>query len=46
MKANADKCHLLLTNNEENNIFIGGETIKNNEKENLLGIIVDNKLFY
>ena len=45
-KVNADNCHLLVTNNEEQNIFIGGETIKNNEKENLLRITIDNKLFY
>ena len=55
-KVNADNCHLLVTNNEEKNIFIGGETIKNifiggetiknNEKENLLRITIDNKLFY
>ena len=31
MKANADKCHLLITINEERNISIGEEKIQNSK---------------
>ena len=45
MKANADKCHLLVTNNAENySINLGGIKIDNSSKEKLLGILVDNQL--
>ena len=30
MKANGDKCHFLIVTNEERNISIGGEKIRNN----------------
>ena len=43
MKANADKCHLLITTNEERNISIGGEKIQNSKSEKLLGVTADNK---
>ena len=47
MKANADKCHLLITTNEERNISIGGEKIQNSKSEKLLGVTADNKrVFY
>ena len=44
MKANADKCHLLITTNEERNISIEGEKIQNSKNEKLLGVTIDNKL--
>ena len=45
MKANADKCHLLVTNNAENySINLGGIKIDNSSEEKLLGILVDNQL--
>ena len=42
MKVNADKCHLLITTNEEINISIGGEKIQNSKCEKLLGVTIDN----
>ena len=42
MKANADKCHLLITTNEERNISVGGEKIQNSKSEKLLGVTIDN----
>ena len=46
MKANADKCHLLITTNEERNISIEGEKIQNSKNEKLLGVTIDNKLSF
>ena len=46
MKANADKCHLLITTNEERNISIEGEKIQNSKSEKLLGVTIDNKLSF
>ena len=46
MKANADKCNLLITTNEEKNISIGGEKIQNSKSDILLGVTIDNKLFF
>ena len=46
MKANADKCHLLITTNEERNISTGGEKIQNSKNEELLGVTIDNKLSF
>ena len=46
MKANADKCHLLITTNEERYISIGGEKIQNSKSEILLGATTDNKLSF
>ena len=46
MKATADKCHLLITINEERNISIGGENIQNSKSEKLLGVTIDNKLSF
>ena len=45
MKKNADKCHLLITTNEERNISIRGEKIQNSESEKLIGVTIDNKLY-
>ena len=45
LKMNADKCHLLITNNEnEEHITIDDETIKSEKTVKLLGITIDNKL--
>ena len=44
MKANPDKCHLLLNNNSQHQIVIGDVTIKSSDYERLLGIKIDNKL--
>ena len=45
MKANADKYHLLVTNNAENySINLGGIKIDNSSEEKLLGILVYNQL--
>ena len=46
MKANADKCHLLIKINEGRNISIGGEKIQNRKSEKLLGVTIDNKLSF
>ena len=46
MKANADKCHLLITTNEERNISIEGEKIQNSKSKKLLGVTIDYKLSF
>ena len=44
MKANINKCHLLVNRKDEDVITLGETEIKNNEYEKLLGIKVDTKL--
>ena len=44
MKANHDKCHLLLSTQEEAKIQIANTTIKCSQSEKFLGIILDNQL--
>ena len=44
MKANHDKCHLLLSTQEEANIQIVNTTIQCSQSEKFLGIILDNQL--
>ena len=44
MKSNHDKCHLLLSTQEEANIQIANTTIKCSQSEKMLGIILDNQL--
>ena len=44
MKSNNDKCHLIVTNNENVNISIGNASIETSNTIELLGIIIDNKL--
>ena len=44
MKANHNKCHLLLSTQEEANVQIANTTIKCSQSEKSLGIILDNKL--
>ena len=46
MKANADKCKLLIRTNEERDISIGGEKIKLVKVKKLLGIILYNQLSF
>ena len=44
MKANEDKCHLIVNTNELTEIKIGDFTIKNSASEKLLGVNIDSKL--
>ncbi|XP_057290348.1 uncharacterized protein LOC130613047 [Hydractinia symbiolongicarpus] len=44
MKANDDKCHLLLSDNEILSTQIGNSVIKGSTHGRLLGVIIDNKL--
>ena len=44
MKANQDKCHLIVSKNENVSIYIGPFEIKNTNCEKLLGIKVDSIL--
>ena len=44
MKANEDKCHLILSTNELTEIEIGDFTIKNSASEKLLCVNIDSKL--
>ena len=43
MIENANKCHLLITTNEERGISIVEEKIKNSKSEKFLGVTIDNK---
>ena len=44
MKANPDKCHLLLSTEENCHAVIGNHSIENSKQQKLLGILLDNKL--
>ena len=44
MKANEDKCHLIVSTNELTEIQIGDFTIKNSAREKSLGANIDSKL--
>ena len=47
MKTNENKCHLIVSTNELNEIQIGDFSIKNNDSEKFLGVKIDGKLkFY
>ena len=46
MKANKDKCHLLLSNKERVTMKIGETEIKISNCEKLLGIEIDKSYFY
>ena len=46
MKANADKCHFLISTDEERNISIGGKKTQKSRIEKLLGVTIDNKLSF
>ena len=44
MKANKDKCHLLISNKEKVSMKIDNIELENTSSEKLLGIIIDRKL--
>ena len=44
MKANKDKCHLVISNNETVSMKIDNIELENTSSEKLLGIIIDSKL--
>ena len=44
MNANPEKCHLLITTQEKQDITVMGNEIKNNSREKLLSIKNDSKL--
>ena len=44
MKANQDKCHLIVSKNDNISKYIGPFEIKNTNGEKLLGIMVDSRL--
>ena len=44
MKSNSDKCHLIIVNNQDNNIKIGKDIITSKTSVKLLGVTIDNKL--
>ena len=44
MKANADKCYLLTSSNQESSICIDNKIIKNRKCEKLLGVKINQKL--
>ena len=46
MKSNPDKCHLLVSTNNNVKIRIGNFQIENIKREKLLGIQFDNKLSF
>ena len=46
MKANAEKCHLLVSTNESISANIGHASIKSTKAEKLLGVLIDNKLSF
>ena len=45
MKISSDKCHLILSSNDENKkIELNGEIINNTQIQKLLGVYIDYKL--
>ena len=44
MKSNTDKCHLIIINNQDNDIKIGNDVITSGNSVKLLGVTNDNKL--
>ena len=44
IKSNSDKCHLIIVNNQDNNIKIGNDIITSKTSVKLLGVTIDNKL--
>ena len=44
MKSSTDKCHLIIVNNQDNNIKIGNDIITSKTSVKLLGVTIDNKL--
>ena len=46
MKSNTDKCHLIIVNNQDNDIKIGNDIITSKISVKLLGVTIDNKLYF
>ena len=46
MKANADKCHLILSTKDSLTALIGESEIQNTEHEKLLGVLIDSELSF
>ena len=46
MKANTDKSHFLVTEDTDVTVKVGEFNVKNNRKENLLGIKIDSNLSF
>ena len=46
MKANADKCHLLVTRDTDVTAKIGEFYVKNGREEKLLGVKIETKLYF
>ena len=46
LKANAEKCHLLLSTNETQQMQINETIIDSSNKQKLLGVLIDNKLSF
>ena len=44
MKANAEKCHLIMNTNESVDFQLGGSLIERNDCEKILGVKIDYKL--
>ena len=44
MKSKTDKCHLIIVNNQDNDIKIGNDIITSKTSVKLLGVTIDNKL--
>ena len=44
MKSNSDKCHLIIVNNQQNDIKIGNDGITSDNSVKRLGVTIDNKL--
>ena len=44
MKSNTDKCHLIIVNNQDNDIKIGNDVITSENSVKHLGVTIDNKL--
>ena len=44
MKSNSDKCHLIIVNNQDNDIKIGNDVITSENSVKRLGVTIDNKL--
>ena len=44
MKSNTDKCHLLIVNNQNDDIKIGNDIITSEASVKLLGIMINNKV--
>ena len=46
MKSKTDKCHLIIVNNQDNDIKIGNDVITSENSVKLLGVTIDNKLTF